>query len=167
MWHARTFFALRKNAQWALKQSPNTIDHLLKFHTRVTQICGFLRESWQFVSMKPRGPRGYGLLPRWLFECYFRRSSGIHCWLLLALLSDYFGQFVTSTFLLCKFWGLIGSTPVSFPVMRRWKCLGMKRSSQPSTTPGNGLRIVESKADVKPQRKLNLGRVCSILNQKR
>ena len=30
-----------------------------------------------------------------------------------------------------------------------------------STTPGNGLRIVEAKADVKP------GRVCSILKQKR
>ena len=40
------FFLLReKNAQWALKQSPNTIDHLLKFHTRVTQICEFPCES--------------------------------------------------------------------------------------------------------------------------
>ena len=75
--------------------------------------------------------------PPWWCECYFRRSSWIHCWLLLAVLSDYFGQLVTSTFLLCKFWGLPGSTPVSFPVMRRWKCLGMKRLSQPSSkTPG-------------------------------
>ena len=33
--------------------------------------------------------------------------------------------------------GLPGSTPVSFPVMSRWKCLGIKTSSQPSgTTPG-------------------------------
>ena len=30
----------------------------------------------------------------------------------------------------CKFRGLPGSTPVSFPVMRRSKCLGLKRSSQ-------------------------------------
>ena len=28
----------------------------------------------------------------------------------------------------------MGSTPVCFPVMRRWKCLGMKRLSQPSST---------------------------------
>ena len=49
----------------------------------------------------------------------FRRSSWIHCWLLLAVLSDYFGQLVTSTFLLCKFGGVPGTTPVSFPVMRR------------------------------------------------
>ena len=41
------------------------------------------------------------------------------------------------TFLLCKFWGLFGPTPFSFPVMRRWNCLGMKTFSQPnSTTPG-------------------------------
>ena len=34
---------------------------------------------------------------------------------------DYFGHLVTSTFLLCKFRGLParGSSPVSFPVMRR------------------------------------------------
>ena len=36
----------------------------------------------------------------------------------------------------CKCRGLPRSTPVSFPVMRRWKCL-IKRSSQPgSITPG-------------------------------
>ena len=58
-----------------------------------------------------------------MFWVLFRRSSWIHCWLLLAVLSDYFGQLVTSTFLLCKFWGLAGSTPVSFPVKRHWKCL--------------------------------------------
>ena len=73
--------------------------------------------------------------PSW-FECCFCRPSWIHCWLLLAVLSDYC-HLVTSTFLLCKFWGLPGSTPVSFPVMSRWKCLGIKTSSQPSgTTPG-------------------------------
>ena len=72
--------------------------------------------------------------PPWWFECHFRRSSLIHCWLLL---SDYFGHLVTSTFLLCKCRGLPRSTPVSFPVMRRWKCLGVKRSSQQSSiTPG-------------------------------
>ena len=50
--------------------------------------------------------------PPWWFEWYFRRSTWIHCWLLLVVLSDYFGQLVTSTFLLCKFWGLPGSTGV-------------------------------------------------------
>ena len=75
--------------------------------------------------------------PPWWFQCCFCRSSWIHCWLLLAVLSNYFGHLVTSTFLLCKFRGLPGSTPVSFPVMSRWKCLGIKTSSQPSgTTPG-------------------------------
>ena len=66
----------------------------------------------------------------------FAVSSWIHCWLLLTVLSDFFGHRGTSTFLLCKFRGLPGFTP-SFPVMSRWKCLGIKRSSQPSsTTPG-------------------------------
>ena len=75
--------------------------------------------------------------PPWWFECGFCRSSWIYCWLLLAVLSNYFGHLVTSTFLLCKFRGLPGSTPVSFPVMSRWKCLGIKTSSQPSgTSPG-------------------------------
>ena len=124
--------------------------------------------------------------PKWWFECYFRRSSWIHCWLLLAVLSDYFGQLVTSTFLLCKFWGLPGSTPVSFPFMRRWKCLGMNRLSQPrslrgrrkkgrergslqpsSTSPGKRPeKLAEAKADLKRVTK-NPGRVCFILNQKR
>ena len=49
----------------------------------------------------------------------FCRPSWIYCWLLLAVLTDYFGHFVTSTFILCKFRGLPGSTPVSFPVMSR------------------------------------------------
>ena len=60
--------------------------------------------------------------------------SWIHCWLLLAVLSDYFGHLVTSTFLLCKFRAAPRSTPASFPIMMRWKCLGIKRSSQPSST---------------------------------
>ena len=67
--------------------------------------------------------------PPWWFERCFCRSSWIYCWLLLAVLSNYFGHLVTSTFLLCKFRGLPGSTPVSFPVMSRWKCLGIKTSS--------------------------------------
>ena len=79
--------------------------------------------------------------PPWWFDCNFRRTSWIHSWLLVAVLSDYFGQLVTSTFLLCKFRGLPASSPDSFPVMRRWKCLGMKRLSQRvSQVPGNGLR---------------------------
>ena len=83
--------------------------------------------SWAFVtslnwSVMCRSP--------WWFECCFCRSSCIHCWLLLAVLSGYFGHLVTSTFLLCKFWGLHGSTPVSFPVMSRWKCIGIKTHSR-------------------------------------
>ena len=107
--------------------------------------------------------------PPWWFECYFRRSSWIHCWLLLAVLSDYFGHLVTSAFLLCKFRGLPGSTPVSFPVMGRWKCLGIKISSQPSsTTPWKraGRKHAEAEAHVKRVAP-NPERVCSILNQKR
>ena len=121
--------------------------------------------SWAFVtslncSAMCRRP--------WWFECCFCRSSWIHCWLVSAVLSNYFGPLVTSTFLLCKFRGLPGSTPVSFPVMSRWKCLGIKTSSQPSgTIPGNGLRKhAEAEADVKRVTP-NAGKVCSILNQKR
>ena len=100
----------------------------------VVTILSNILLSWGFetslncsVMLKPS---------RW-FDCCFRRCSWIHCWLLLAVLSDYFGHLVTLTFLLCKFRGLLGATPDGFPVMRRWKCLGLKRSSQPSsTTPG-------------------------------
>ena len=57
---------------------------------------------------------------------------------LLVTVSGFIGLFCTSrycsTFLFCKFRGLPGSTPVRFPVKRRWKCLGMKRLSQPSRT---------------------------------
>ena len=75
--------------------------------------------------------------PPWWFECCLCRSSWIHCWLLLSVLSNFFGHLVASAFLLCKFWGLPGSTPVSFPVISRWKCLGIKTSTQPShTAPG-------------------------------
>ena len=107
--------------------------------------------------------------PPWWFESCFCRPSWIHCWLLLAVLSDYFGHLVTSTFLLCKFRGLPGSTPVSFPVMGRWKCLWIKRSSQPSsTTPWKraGRKHAEAEAHVKRVAP-NPERVCSILNQKR
>ena len=71
------------------------------------------------------------------FESYFRRSSWIYCWLLwlrLAVLSDILVNLLLQPFFFTKFCGLPGSTPVSFPVMRRWNCLGMKRSSQPSST---------------------------------
>ena len=60
--------------------------------------------------------------------------SWIHCWLLSAVLSDYFGHLVTSTFLLCKFRAVPRSSPASFPIMMPLKCLGIKRSSQPSST---------------------------------
>ena len=84
--------------------------------------------------------------PRW-----FRRSSWIHCWLLLAVLSDYFGHLVSSTSLLCKFWVLQGSTPDSFPVMRSWRVLDWRnRLTQVAQLPGNGLRKhAETGADVR------------------
>ena len=50
---------------------------------------------------------GHTIRLPWWFECYFRRSSWIHCRLLLSVLSDYFGHLVTSTFLLCKCRGLM------------------------------------------------------------
>ena len=55
---------------------------------------------------------------------------------LLVTVSAFIGLFRSACYfnLLCKFRGLPGSTPVSFPVMRRWKCLAMKRLSQPSST---------------------------------
>ena len=82
--------------------------------------------SWAFVTSL-----NYSVMcrPPWWLECCFCRFSWIYCWLLLAVLSNYFGHLVTSTFLLCKFRGLPGSTPVSFPVMSRWKCLEIKTSS--------------------------------------
>ena len=102
--------------------------------------------------------------PPWWFECYFRRSSWIHCWLLLAILSDYFGQLVTSTFLLRKFWGLalLVSPLWGVESVSEWR----DRLSQVVQLPGYGLRIVEAKADVKRVTQ-NPGRVFSILNEKR
>ena len=75
--------------------------------------------------------------PRW-FKCYFRRSSWIHCWLLLAVLSDYFGHLLVQP-LLCKFWGLHGSTPDSFPVMRRWRVLDWLSLKQGTGNRGMGM----------------------------
>ena len=102
----------------------------------------------------------------WWFECCFCRSSCIHCWLLLAVLSGYFGHLVTSTFLLCKFWGLHGSTPVSFPVMSRWKCIGIKHTPGKRAETAGWNWHAEEEADAKRVTR-NPGRVCSILNQKR
>ena len=86
-------------------------------------------------------------------------------------LSDYFSQLLTSAFLLCKFWGLLGSTPVSFPVYNEalkvsWneEIVSAKYSS---TSPGKRAeKLAEAKADVKRVMQ-NPGRVCFILNQKR
>ena len=121
--------------------------------------------SWAFVTSLDCSVM---CKPPWLFECYFGRSSWIHSWLLVAVLSDYFGQPVTSTFRLCKFRGLPGSTSVSFPVMARRRRHKMKKSSQPSSpTPGKRAeKLAEAKTDVK-QVTQNAGRVCFILNQKR
>ena len=90
--------------------------------------------SWAFVTSLNCSVQSVMCRPAWWFECCFCRSSWIHCWWLLAVLSNYFCHLVTSTILLCKFRGLPGSTPVSFPVMSRWKSLGIKTSSQPSGT---------------------------------
>ena len=94
--------------------------------------------SWAFVTNLNCSVK---CKPPWWFDRKFRCSSWIHSWLLVAVLSDYFGQLVTSNFLLCKFRGLPWSSPDCFPVMRRWKCLGMKRlSQQVAQVPRNGLR---------------------------
>ena len=76
----------------------------------------------------------------------FAVLSCIHCrllWLLLAVLSDYFGQLVTSTLLLYRFRGLPGFTPVTFllwgvETVLEWR----DRLSQVAhySDPGNGLR---------------------------
>ena len=85
--------------------------------------------SWAFVTSLNCSVK---CKPPWWFDRNFRCSSWIHSWLLVAVLSDYFGQLVTSTFLLCKFRGLPGSSPDCFPVSRRrWKIV-----SASSTSPG-------------------------------
>ena len=98
-------------------------------------------------------------------ECCFCRSSWIHCWLLLAFLSDFFGHRGTSTFLLCKFRDLPGSTPDIFSAVE--SVLELRdRLNQVTQLPGNGLRKhAEAEADVKRETP-NPGRVCSILNRK-
>ena len=103
---------------WTLYRRGKLLEHFILI--AVALVLNILL-SWAFVtslncSAMCRRP--------WWFECCFCRSSWIHCWLLLAVLSDYFGQLVTSTFLLCKFWGLPRSTPVrpvSNVVLRRYK----------------------------------------------
>ena len=84
--------------------------------------------SWAFVISLNRSVI---CKPPWWIDCCFCRSSWIHCLLLLAILSDYFGHLVTSTFSSSEILGSTRVYPVSFPVMSRWKCLGIKRSSQP------------------------------------
>ena len=78
---------------------------------------------------------------------------------------DDFGHLVISTFTFCKFLDLPGTIPVSFSVMMRWKCLAMKRSSQPgSTTPGKrAKKTCRSRSRREAKRVTpNLGRVCEI-----
>ena len=84
--------------------------------------------SWAFVISLNRSVI---CKPPWWIDCCFCRSSWIHCLLLLAIWSDYFGHLVTSTFSSSEILGSTRVYPVSFPVMSRWKCLGIKRSSQP------------------------------------
>ena len=65
---------------------------------------------------------------------------------LLVTVSGFIGFFWSSrssTILLCKFWGLTGSTADIFPFMRRWKSFGLKWSSHPmqvAQLSENGLR---------------------------
>ena len=76
--------------------------------------------------------------PAWWFECYFRRFFWIHCWLLLAVLSDYFGHLISSTFLLCKFQGL---PLIVFPLWGVECVLEWRDSlSQVAQLPREGLR---------------------------
>ena len=107
--------------------------------------------------------------PPWWFECYLRRSSSIHCWLVLAVYRIISVNFLLQPFFFVNF-GVYSGLPllVSPFTMRRWKCLGMKRLSQPSSTsPGKRTeKLAEAKADVKRVMQ-NPGRVCFILNQKR
>ena len=86
--------------------------------------------------------------PPWWIECYFRRFSWIRYWLLLAVLSDYFGHLVTSTFLLCKFPGL---PLLFFPLWDVQSALEWRGClSKVVQLPGNGLRKhAEAEADVK------------------
>ena len=106
--------------------------------------------------------------PPWWFECCFCRSSWIHCWLLLAVLLDFFGHRVTSKFLLCKFRGLPGLPLIAFPLWSVESVLELRdRLNHVAQLPGNRLRKhADAEADVKRETP-NLGRVCSILNQKR
>ena len=53
--------------------------------------------------------------PRW-FKCYFRRSSWIHCWLLLAVLSDYFGHLVIQPLFFVNFGVYTGLPLIVFPL---------------------------------------------------
>ena len=87
---------------WALYLRGKLLEHLILIV--ITLILNILL-SWAFVTSLNCSVIGR---PPWWYECYFRRSSWIHCWLLLAVLSDYFGHLVTSTFLLCKCRGLPG-----------------------------------------------------------
>ena len=83
--------------------------------------------SWAFVTILNCSVM---CKPPWWFECYFLLSPWIHCWLLLAVLSDYFGHLVTSTFLLWTF----GVYPGLFKSVLEWRdCLSQKE------LPANGL----------------------------
>ena len=95
--------------------------------------------------------------------------SWIYCWLLLAVLSDYFGHLVTSTFLLCKFRIVPASTPVIvFPLWSVESVLQLRdRLSQVASLPGNGQRkYAEEEANMK-RITPNPERICSIFYQKR
>ena len=89
--------------------------------------------------------------PPWWFECYFRRSSWIHCWLLLAVLTDFIIIFGLP-FLFVNFGVYPGLHLLVFPLWSVENVLEWRdRLSQ----------VAELLKRVTP----NPRRVCSILNQ--
>ena len=152
-------FTMLKNIHW--KQ-----DLLVKKNPQKSLI--FLDQTGKAMLFATAVPYGKKPLP-WWFECYLRRSSSIHCWLVLAVYRIISVNFLLQPFFFVNF-GVYSGLPllVSPFTMRRWKCLGMKRLSQPSSTsPGKRTeKLAEAKADVKRVMQ-NPGRVCFILKQKR
>ena len=91
--------------------------------------------SWAFVT-RVSIARSCASRHGW-FECYFRRSFLDSLPVTLVTAGSFIWLFWSTCYfnlLLYRFRGLPGFAPVSFLVTRRWNCLGMKRSSQPSST---------------------------------
>ena len=75
----------------------------------------------------------------WWFECYIRRSSWIHCWLLLAVLSDYFFISLLQPFFFVNFGVFPGLTLLVFLLWDVESVLEWRdRLSQVAQLPGKG-----------------------------